>query len=70
MIAWMDEENLGRGRAEDTKAHAADINNHVAALESDLGASHPMGFRAKITPEAKAHLRPRYRTCFRLSAPT
>ena len=66
----MDEENLGRGHADYAKAHAADINNHVAALKSDLGASHPMGFRAKITPEAKAQLQLRYRTCFRLSAPT
>ena len=54
VIAWMDEENLGRGHAEYAKAHAAEIGNHVAALESDLGASHPMGFRAKITPEAAA----------------
>jgi len=30
----------------------------VAALESDLGASHPMGFRAKITPQAMAQLQP------------
>jgi carboxypeptidase Q len=58
VIAWMDEENLGRGHVDYAKAHAAEINNHVAALESDLGASHPMGFRAKITPEAKAVLQP------------
>jgi hypothetical protein len=30
----------------------------VAALESDLGASHPLGFRAKINPEAAARLQP------------
>jgi carboxypeptidase Q len=58
VIAWMDEENLGRGHAEYAKAHAAEIGNHVAALESDLGASHPMGFRAKITPEAATRLQP------------
>jgi len=58
VIAWMDEENLGRGHVEYAKAHAAEIGNHVAALESDLGASHPMGFRAKITPEAAARLQP------------
>ena len=52
VIAWMDEENLGRGHAEYAKAHAAEIGNHVAAIESDLGASHPLGFRAKINPEA------------------
>jgi carboxypeptidase Q len=58
VIAWMDEENLGRGHADYAKAHVSEISNHVAALESDLGASHPMGFRAKITPEAASRLRP------------
>jgi carboxypeptidase Q len=58
VIAWIDEENLGRGHADYTKAHASEIADHVAALESDLGASHPMGFRAKITPEALAQLQP------------
>jgi carboxypeptidase Q len=58
VIAWIDEENLGRGHAEYAKTHASEMNNHVAALESDLGASHPMGFRAKITPEAEAKLQP------------
>jgi carboxypeptidase Q len=58
VIAWIDEENLGRGHVEYTKAHIAEISNHVAALESDLGASHPLGFRAKITPEAAARLQP------------
>jgi carboxypeptidase Q len=56
VIAWIDEENLGRGHVEYAKAHATEIGNHVAALESDLGASHPLGFRAKITPEASARL--------------
>jgi len=58
VIAWIDEENLGRGHLEYAKAHATEISNHVAALESDLGASHPMGFRAKITPKAEASLQP------------
>ena len=58
VIAWIDEENLGRGHVEYAKAHASEINNHVAAIESDLGASHPTGFRAKITSEAAAQLQP------------
>ena len=41
VIAWIDEENLGRGHAEYARAHASEIGNHVAALESDLGASIP-----------------------------
>lgn len=56
VIAWIDEENLGRGHAEYAKAHAAEIANHVAAIESDLGASHPLGFRAKIVPDAMIRL--------------
>ncbi len=58
VIAWIDEENLGRGHVAYAKAHAAEIGNHVAAIESDLGASHPMGFRAKISAEAAARLQP------------
>ena len=58
VIAWIDEENLGRGHTEYAKAHAAEVSNHVAAMESDLGASHPLGFRAKISPEAVAKLQP------------
>ncbi len=58
VIAWIDEENLGRGHAEYARAHAAEISNHVAALESDLGASHPLGFRAKMASEAVTRLQP------------
>jgi carboxypeptidase Q len=58
VVAWIDEENLGRGHAEYAKAHAAEIGNHVAAMESDLGASHALGFKAKISPEAAARLQP------------
>jgi carboxypeptidase Q len=58
VIAWIDEENLGRGHAAYAKAHAAQMGNHVAAMESDLGASHPMGFRAKISSEAVSRLQP------------
>lgn len=58
VIAWIDEENLGRGHAAYFKAHAAEIAQHVAAMESDMGASHPLGFKAKITPEAAVRLQP------------
>ena len=58
VIAWIDEENLGRGHMEYAKAHAAEIGQLVAAMESDLGASHPLGFKAKITPDAAARLQP------------
>jgi carboxypeptidase Q len=58
VIAWMDEENGGEGHDAYAAAHAAEFGNHVAAIESDLGAGHPLGFWAKISPEALALLRP------------
>jgi carboxypeptidase Q len=58
VIAWMDEENGGGGRDAYTRAHAADFSNHVAAIESDLGAAHPLGFDAKLNPAALDLLKP------------
>jgi hypothetical protein len=58
VIAWMDEEAGGRGHDAYAKQHASEIANHVAAIESDLGAGHPMGYVAKITPAAAAFLEP------------
>jgi carboxypeptidase Q len=58
VIAWMDEENGGRGHDAYAQAHASEIGNHVAAIESDLGASHPLGFWAKVKPEAIPLLKP------------
>lgn len=58
VIAWMNEENGlmgGRTYAED---HKAEIANHIAAIESDLGASHPLGFHAHASASALAKLRP------------
>ena len=52
VIAWMDEENGGRGHDAYVKDHAAELENHVAAIESDLGAAHPLGFQARINPDA------------------
>ena len=58
VIAWMDEENGGRGRDAYAKDHAGELGDHVAAVESDLGASHPFGFQAKIIPAALPLLKP------------
>jgi len=58
VIAWMDEENGGRGSEAYAKDYKAEIANHVAAIESDLGAAHPFGFEAKISPEAETLLKP------------
>jgi hypothetical protein len=43
-IAWMNEENGGRGSAGYAAEQKDNMANHFAAIESDLGASHPLGF--------------------------
>jgi Zn-dependent M28 family amino/carboxypeptidase len=58
VIAWMDEENGGRGREAYSAAHAGEFANHVAAIESDLGAGHPLGFAVKMSPKAQEALHP------------
>src|SRR5436190_790175 len=44
MIAYMSEENSGNGGEVYGKAETANLARHVAAIERDLGASHPIGF--------------------------
>ena len=58
VIAWMDEENGGGGHEAYAKAHAAEFPNHIAAIESDAGAGHPLGFYMKMPPSAIAALQP------------
>ena len=58
IIAWMDEETGGSGSQAYTKAHSAEFPQHVAAIESDSGAAHPLGFEAKIGKPAADALRP------------
>ncbi|MGA9526971.1 MAG: M20/M25/M40 family metallo-hydrolase [Terriglobales bacterium] len=58
VIAWMDEENGGAGAQAYAKAHAAEIANHIAAIESDAGAAHPLGYSLKMPPLAIAALHP------------
>jgi carboxypeptidase Q len=58
VIAWMDEETGGAG----SKAYSAEYTNefphHIAAIESDAGAAHPLGFDVKGAPAAIEALRP------------
>ena len=58
VIAWMDEENGGRGHEAYAAAHKMEFANHVAAIESDFGAAHPLGFDAKINANALPWLKP------------
>ena len=58
VIAWMDEENGGHGHDTYAKDYAGQFANHVAAIESDLGSDHPLGFNVKMSPEAVTWLAP------------
>jgi len=57
-IAWMDEESGSAGAATYAGEHAAELANHVGALESDLGADHPTGITFAGKPELGDWLRP------------
>ncbi|MHB1022480.1 MAG: M20/M25/M40 family metallo-hydrolase [Acidobacteriaceae bacterium] len=57
-IAWMDEEQGGEGAATYAKDHAADLQNHIGALESDLGCDHPTGITYVGSPELEKWLLP------------
>jgi Zn-dependent M28 family amino/carboxypeptidase len=58
MIAWMNEENGLMGGRTYADNHKAEIANHVAAIESDLGAGHPVGFSAHVNAKGLEMLRP------------
>lgn len=57
-IAYMNEENGLVGGTQYAAAESANIQNHFAALESDLGASHPLGFLFAGKPEAMPFFAP------------
>jgi Zn-dependent M28 family amino/carboxypeptidase len=50
VIAWMNEENGGVGGRTYLKDNVNELANHYAAIESDRGAGHPLGFEAKVNP--------------------
>lgn len=56
VVAFMNEENGFVGAT--TYANEADIKNHFAAIEADLGASHPLGFIFAGKREALPFLQP------------
>jgi len=56
VIAWMNEENGSAGSKQYAKDHGKE--NHFAAMETDLGAGHPVGINIKGKPEIKKMLAP------------
>lgn len=57
-IAWMNEENGGRGSAAYIAEQEPNVAKHFAAIEADLGASHPIGFLFSGKQEAVPRLAP------------
>lgn len=57
-IAWMDEESGGRGSAAYFEEEKKNVANHFAAIEADLGASHPIGINFAGKSEVAAFLAP------------
>jgi carboxypeptidase Q len=58
VIAWMDEETGGAGSRAYNAEYAGSFANYIAAVESDSGAAHPLGFDVKASPAAVETLRP------------
>jgi len=58
VIAWMNEENGLMGGKTYAEDHKAEFANHIAAIESDLGAGHPIGFTAHVNSKALELLTP------------
>jgi len=58
VIAWMDEETGGAGSKAYSTEFSNDFPRHIAAIESDSGAAHPLGFEIKASPAAIELLHP------------
>jgi Zn-dependent M28 family amino/carboxypeptidase len=58
VIAWMDEETGGSGSKAYSAEFANDFPHYTAAIESDSGAAHPLGYEVKAAPAALDALRP------------
>lgn len=58
VVAFMNEENGGAGGRGYFEEYKSDAGKHFAAIESDLGASHPLGFVFAGKSEALPYLAP------------
>jgi len=56
-VAFMNEENGGRGGKKYAELAKLKNEKHVAAIESDAGGFSPRGFSSDVTPEVKAKLK-------------
>jgi len=58
VIAWMDEETGSSGSKAYSAEYSKDFANYMAAIESDSGAAHPLGFDIRATAAAIELLHP------------
>jgi carboxypeptidase Q len=57
-VAWMSEEEGSQGAQTYAQDHAADVPNHIGAIETDSGAGHPTGIYFSGKPALESWLRP------------
>lgn len=58
MVAWMNEENGGRGGRAYAEAQKANAEKHIAAYEDDNGSGRPFGVKASIGPQSVKYFAP------------
>ena len=58
VVAWMNEENGGRGSRAYMDANRDRIAQHAAVIESDVGAGRPLGFAGYVTAASLPRLQP------------
>jgi hypothetical protein len=68
-VAWMDEEEGSYGAQTYAKDYAGDLQNHVGAIESDLGAGHPTGLAFQGGKDLDTWLMPLSRVLAPIGAP-
>src|SRR5882762_1129193 len=56
VVAWMNEENGSSGNRKYVEEYGSALPKHVGAIESDLGAGHPLGINGIFSPSARALL--------------
>lgn len=67
-VAWMNEENGGRGADAYFNAYKNDVNKHFAAIESDSGSGRPLGLVASVSPKASKLFSPMYNSMLSIGA--
>ena len=68
-VAWMDEEQGSFGAQTYAKDHTNDLQNHIGAIESDLGAGHPTGIYFQGGAALDEWLKPLSRVLAPIGAP-